>query len=218
MRANERVLILIVVLGWQVGTRVVMVQGKRWQGVGTINRIHDNETTCAVKWDSGRCLRAMSHARAVCLASVFHTLTCFALIRRLRVGVTCSRLDRSLLLADLLVKKAAGGAATPAKMISDEPATPAADAQSSPQTPSAQDQSYVPAATITPPGRSAPQRSSPPPAAAPSPVSPAAPATSSPNSQSPAPAKKGSGSIVGTVLGLAVVVGAVVAFNVMKRK
>ena len=77
------------------GTRVVMAPGKRWQGVGTINRMHDNGmrsgvfrarprqqpgnrtrahvgicagTTCAVKWDSGR-------------------------------------LDRSLLLADLIVKK-----------------------------------------------------------------------------------------------------------------
>ena len=50
------------------GTRVVMAPGKRCQGVGTINHIHDNGTTCAVKWDSGR-------------------------------------LDRSLLLADLIMKK-----------------------------------------------------------------------------------------------------------------
>ena len=57
------------------GTRVVMAPGKRCQGVGTINHIHDNGTTCAVKWDSGR-------------------------------------LDRSLLLADLIVKKAPGGAAS----------------------------------------------------------------------------------------------------------
>ena len=38
----------------QVGVRVVMAPGKRWQGVGSIHRVHENGTTCAVKWDSGR--------------------------------------------------------------------------------------------------------------------------------------------------------------------
>ena len=90
-----------------------MAPGKRWQGVGTINRVHENGTTCAVKWDSGR-------------------------------------LDRSLLINDLIVKKATGGS-TPSKPVSDAPATPASTpTPSHAQTPSSQDKSYTPTAASAP--------------------------------------------------------------------
>lgn len=57
---------------------MVMSKEHRWQGVGTLSRLHDNGLTCAVKWDSGR-------------------------------------LDRSIKLSDLIIKKAAGssGGASP---------------------------------------------------------------------------------------------------------
>jgi len=97
----------------QVGVRVVMAPGKRWQGVGSINRVHENGTTCAVKWDSGR-------------------------------------LDRSLLINDLIVKKATGGS-TPSKPVSDAPATPASTpTPSHAQTPSSPDKSYTPTAASAP--------------------------------------------------------------------
>ena len=176
----------------QVGTRVVMATGKRWQGVGTISRIHDNGTTCAVKWDSGR-------------------------------------LDRSLLVNDIIVK-VVGGAATPAKSISDSPASPASTPGSAAsQTPSSQDKSYTPAATPTPPAKAA--TPSPPPSPQPS-ASPS-PATAPSRLQSsqeislgavpnPSPGTgkgnaSGGGKLV-AIVGLAVVVGAAVAFSVMKRK
>eukprot|EP00286_Rhodomonas_abbreviata_P016491 CAMPEP_0181336290 /NCGR_PEP_ID=MMETSP1101-20121128/27338_1 /TAXON_ID=46948 /ORGANISM="Rhodomonas abbreviata, Strain Caron Lab Isolate" /LENGTH=66 /DNA_ID=CAMNT_0023446571 /DNA_START=98 /DNA_END=295 /DNA_ORIENTATION=+ len=41
----------------KIGTRVVkdtINKEHRWEGVGTITKLHDNGTTCAVKWDSGR--------------------------------------------------------------------------------------------------------------------------------------------------------------------
>jgi pyruvate/2-oxoglutarate dehydrogenase complex dihydrolipoamide acyltransferase (E2) component len=192
---------------WQVGTRVVMAMGKRWQGVGTISRIHDNGTTCAVKWDSGR-------------------------------------LDRSLLVNDIIVK-VVGGAATPAKSISDSPASPASTpgsaASQTPgsaasQTPSSQDKSYTPAATPTPPAKAETppaKAETPSPSPSPQPLASPSPAKAPSRLQisqeisldavpslSPGTGKgnaTGGGKVV-AVVGLAVVVGAAVAFSVMKRK
>ena len=152
-----------------------MTQGKRWQGVGTISRIHDNGTTCAVKWDSGR-------------------------------------LDRTLLINDLIVK-VVGGVATPAKSVSDSPATPAGTPGSVAQTPSSQDKSYTPAATPTPPAKGATPSPSPSPAKSPA-AKGAAPSTSAGTGKDKA---SGGGTLL-PVLGLAVVVGAVVAFTMLKRK
>jgi hypothetical protein len=36
-----------------------MRPGKKWQGVGSITRVHDSGLTCAVKWDSGRIDRSL---------------------------------------------------------------------------------------------------------------------------------------------------------------
>ena len=36
-----------------------MRPGQRWQGVGSLTRIHDSQLTCAVKWDSGRVDRSL---------------------------------------------------------------------------------------------------------------------------------------------------------------
>lgn len=162
---------------FQVGTRVVMTQGKRWQGVGTISRVHDNGTTCAVKWDSGR-------------------------------------LDRSLLINDLIVK-VVGGTPTPSKPVSDAPATPASTPGSAAQTPSSQDKSYTPAATPAPPAKGATPSPSPSPQPAKSPAAPAeAPSTSAGTGKE----KASGGGMLVPVVGLAVVVGAVAAFAVMKKK
>ena len=195
------VCVLMPLLG-QVGTRVVMAMGKRWQGVGTISRIHDNGTTCAVKWDSGR-------------------------------------LDRSLLVNDIIVK-VVGGAATPAKSISDSPASPASTpgsaASQTPgsaasQTPSSQDKSYTPAAATPTPLAKAETPSpspSPQPSASPSEIAKAPSrlqisqdiSLDAVPSLSPGTGKgnaTGGGKLV-AVVGLVVVVGAAVAFSVMKRK
>ena len=187
------VCVLMPLLG-QVGTRVVMAMGKRWQGVGTISRIHDNGTTCAVKWDSGR-------------------------------------LDRSLLVNDIIVK-VVGGAATPAKSISDSPASPASTPGSAAsQTPSSQDKSYTPAAATPTPLAKAETPSpspSPQPSASPSEIAKAPSrlqisqdiSLDAVPSLSPGTGKgnaTGGGKLV-AVVGLVVVVGAAVAFSVMKRK
>jgi pyruvate/2-oxoglutarate dehydrogenase complex dihydrolipoamide acyltransferase (E2) component len=176
----------------QVGTRVVMAMGKRWQGVGTISRIHDNGTTCAVKWDSGR-------------------------------------LDRSLLVNDIIVK-VVGGAATPAKSISDSQASPASTPGSAAsQSPSSQDQSYTPAGTPTPPAKAATPSPSPSPQPSASPSPAKAPSRLEISKEMslgavPSPSTgtgKGEASVGGklvAIVGLAVVVGAAVAFSVMKRK
>jgi hypothetical protein len=138
------------------------------------------------------------------------------------VGCTSIRIDRSLLISDLLVKKVGGGAATPSKTASDAPATPAGV-----QTPSKQDQSYTSSASSAPTtptqDRSAqqPAISSPAPPTASAASSGAASRRAGPgtaNDKAPNKAKAGGVGKVVAVVGVIAAVGAVVAFNVLKKK
>lgn len=136
-----------------------MAPGKRWQGVGSINRVHENGTTCSVKWDSGRSdifLRSLLDCNPRAEECKLHMQVAA------RASDDCGmlRLDRSLLINDLIVKKTAGGS-TPNKAVSDAPATPATTptpSLSGAQTPSSQDNSYTPASATVPKSSDAPTK------------------------------------------------------------
>ena len=135
---------------WQVGSRVILPAGKRWQGVGTINSIHENSTTCAVKWDSGRLVHSAhsictEHSNSLVHSQDWHVQsprTGFQELTCIR-GFKYTRLDRSLLLADLLIKKTGGTtpATTPAK--AGESGSASAATPTVMQTPSSPDKSCI---------------------------------------------------------------------------
>lgn len=53
-----------------------MSKEHRWQGVGTLSRLHDNGLTCAVKWDSGRSAhRVETNICPVCC--LLHSKPCY---------------------------------------------------------------------------------------------------------------------------------------------